>query len=149
MEGSQLFIEYSENEGGGITAYSGTLEFVDNLNGARSIALGTVGGIAWTFTPNGAVEPLCDGVHEWDGFKLDLPYIPEVIACEGDQAFIDLDARFMAAMHWGTFDLTDEPLDLPPSVLREVVADRGGEAEQVRIFAIGERWAVPERRGSH
>ena len=67
---------------------------------------------------------------------------------EAYQAFIDLDARFMVAMHWGTFDLTDEPLDLPPSVLREVVADRGGEAEQVRIFAIGERWAVPDRGGS-
>jgi N-acyl-phosphatidylethanolamine-hydrolysing phospholipase D len=63
---------------------------------------------------------------------------------EAYQAFLDLDARFMAAMHWGTFDLTDEPMDLPPKVLRQVVADREGDAERVRIFAIGERWRVPE-----
>jgi N-acyl-phosphatidylethanolamine-hydrolysing phospholipase D len=63
---------------------------------------------------------------------------------EAYQAFLDLDARFMAAMHWGTFDLTDEPVDLPPSVLRQVVADRGGDPERVRVFAIGERWRVPD-----
>ena len=64
---------------------------------------------------------------------------------EAYQAFLDLRARHMAAMHWGTFDLTDEPPDLPPRVLREVVQQRGGDPEAVRIFAIGERWRVPPR----
>ena len=64
---------------------------------------------------------------------------------EAYQAFLDLGARSMAAMHWGTFDLTDEPLDLPPRVLRDVVEQRGGDPERVRIFAIGERWHVPDR----
>ena len=66
---------------------------------------------------------------------------------EAYQAFLDLDARYMGAMHWGTFDLTDEPVDLAPRVLREVVEARGGDAERVRIFAIGERWHVPGRAG--
>ncbi|OLD08542.1 MAG: hypothetical protein AUI90_06770, partial [Deltaproteobacteria bacterium 13_1_40CM_3_69_14] len=33
------------------------------------------------------------------------------------QAFIDLGARHFLAMHWGTFKLTDEPLDEPPERL--------------------------------
>jgi L-ascorbate metabolism protein UlaG (beta-lactamase superfamily) len=33
---------------------------------------------------------------------------------EAIQAFVDLGARNFVAMHWGTFKLTDEPLDEPP-----------------------------------
>jgi N-acyl-phosphatidylethanolamine-hydrolysing phospholipase D len=62
------------------------------------------------------------------------------------QAFIDLGARTMLPMHWGTFDLTDEPLDLPPRELADAVAERGGDPEQVRVMAVGERWKVPDRR---
>ncbi len=67
---------------------------------------------------------------------------------ESYQAFLDLDARWMLPMHWGTFDLTDEPLDLPPEVLREVVKARVGSDERVRILAVGERWHLPEPPGS-
>ena len=64
---------------------------------------------------------------------------------EAYQAFLDLGAAAMLPMHWGTFDLTDEPVDLPPTVLRQVVAERGGDPARVRTLAIGERWTVPER----
>jgi N-acyl-phosphatidylethanolamine-hydrolysing phospholipase D len=60
------------------------------------------------------------------------------------RAFQDLDARWMLPMHWGTFDLTDEPLDLPPRELREAVDAAGGDQERVRVLDIGERWHVPE-----
>jgi len=65
---------------------------------------------------------------------------------EAYQAYLDLGASHMAAMHWGTFDLTDEPADLPPRVLQQVVRRRGGDPERVRVFAIGERWHLPNPR---
>ena len=63
---------------------------------------------------------------------------------EAYRAFIDLRARFLLPMHWGTFDLTDEPVDLPPRELARLVEERGGD-ERVRTLAIGERWKLPER----
>ena len=65
---------------------------------------------------------------------------------EAYQAFLDLRAGTLLAMHWGTFDLTDEPLDGPPRELARVVAARAGHDERVRVMAVGERWKVPERR---
>jgi N-acyl-phosphatidylethanolamine-hydrolysing phospholipase D len=65
---------------------------------------------------------------------------------EAYQAFLDLGARTLLPMHWGTFDLTDEPVELPPAVLDQVVKERGGDAERVRTMAVGERWKLPERR---
>jgi L-ascorbate metabolism protein UlaG (beta-lactamase superfamily) len=54
------------------------------------------------------------------------------------QAFIDLGAKKLVAMHWGTFKLTDEPLDEPPRRLRQEWARRALPAEALRIPAIGE-----------
>ena len=67
---------------------------------------------------------------------------------EAYRAFRDLGARFMIPMHWGTFDLTDEPVDLAPRVLEEVVDKAGGDPARVRILAIGERWFVPQKNAS-
>ena len=36
---------------------------------------------------------------------------------DATQAFLDLGARLLVPMHWGTFKLTDEPLDEPPKLL--------------------------------
>jgi len=63
---------------------------------------------------------------------------------EAHQAFRDLGARHMIGMHWGTFDLTDEPVDLAPRELAEAVRAHGGDPDRVRVLAIGERWRVPE-----
>ena len=65
---------------------------------------------------------------------------------EAHQAFLELGARHLLGMHWGTFDLTNEPLDLPPAVLREVVEARGGDRERVHVLAVGERWTLPGGR---
>ncbi|HWN66808.1 MAG TPA: MBL fold metallo-hydrolase [Haliangium sp.] len=53
-------------------------------------------------------------------------------------AFRDLGARLLCAMHWGTFKLTDEPLDEPPRLLEEARQREGIAADQVWVAAIGE-----------
>jgi N-acyl-phosphatidylethanolamine-hydrolysing phospholipase D len=63
---------------------------------------------------------------------------------EAVRAFVDLRAQHMVGMHWGTFDLTDEPADLAPRVLAEEVAKAGGDASRVKTLAIGERWRIPD-----
>ncbi|MGC3999913.1 MAG: MBL fold metallo-hydrolase [Anaeromyxobacter sp.] len=54
------------------------------------------------------------------------------------QALVDLGARQLVAMHWGTFKLTDEPLDEPPVRLLAEARRRGLTAERVRTVAVGE-----------
>lgn len=66
---------------------------------------------------------------------------------EAYQAFLDLQARWLVPCHWGTFKLTDEPIDEPPRELRRVVEAAGGSLDPIRIMAIGERWEVPENKG--
>ena len=61
---------------------------------------------------------------------------------EAYRAFRELGAKWMLPMHWGTFDLTDEPVDMPPEVLRRSVSESGGNMAQIRIMAVGERWQL-------
>lgn len=61
---------------------------------------------------------------------------------EAWRAFRDLGARIMIPMHWGCFDLTDEPVDLAPRVLAEILEREGGDRERVRTLAVGERWLL-------
>ena len=63
---------------------------------------------------------------------------------EAYQAFKDLGARYFLPMHWGTFDLTDEPMDLPPQELKQQIQEQGGDLSRVHVFAIGERWKIPD-----
>ena len=44
---------------------------------------------------------------------------------EALQAHLDLRSRKSVAIHWGTFMLTDEPLEEPPKRLAKALADRG------------------------
>ena len=45
-------------------------------------------------------------------------------------------------MHWGTFKLTDEPLDEPPARLRVEWERRQLPGQALRILAIGESVAL-------
>jgi N-acyl-phosphatidylethanolamine-hydrolysing phospholipase D len=89
-------------------------------------------GIDVAFLPIGAYEP------RW--FMRPQHMDPR----EAVQAFRDLGARSMLSMHWGTFDLTDEPVDLAPRVLDQVLAEKGGAPgrERIHTLAVGERWPV-------
>ncbi len=53
-----------------------------------------------------------------------------------------LRARELVGMHWGTFVLTDEPLDEPPRALARAVAAAGDAAPPVRLPAVGEGWEM-------
>jgi len=54
------------------------------------------------------------------------------------QAYLDLRADHFVAMHWGTFKLTDEPLDEPPQRLRAEWERRALPPERLHVPAVGE-----------
>jgi L-ascorbate metabolism protein UlaG (beta-lactamase superfamily) len=56
---------------------------------------------------------------------------------EAIQAFIDLGARNFVAMHWGTFKLTDEPLDEPPLRLVAEWQRRELNANECHVLPVG------------
>ncbi len=58
------------------------------------------------------------------------------------RAFIALGAKRFVAMHWGTFKLTDEPLQEPPKLLQAVWERCGLPEERRSIPAIGETLAL-------
>ncbi len=62
---------------------------------------------------------------------------------EALRAFGDLGARQVIAMHWGTFKLTDEPLDEPPALFRKGARARGWSEEVARLAAVGESIVLP------
>lgn len=56
---------------------------------------------------------------------------------EAVQAFEDLGALAFFAMHWGTFKLTDEPLDEPPARLDAEWQRRGWPRDRVHVLPVG------------
>ena len=54
-----------------------------------------------------------------------------------------LGARHSVAMHWGTFVLTDEPLDEPPKRLASALQAAGVDAERFWLFRHGETRRLP------
>jgi len=54
------------------------------------------------------------------------------------EAFRQLQAKWLVAMHWGVFDLSAEPTDEPPALLRRHAADAGIAPERLWIPKVGE-----------
>jgi len=84
-----------------------------------------VGPIDLAFLPIGAYEPraMMGPIH----------LNPE----EAVRAALELDARSAVAMHFGTFDLSDEPLDEPPRRFLAEARARG-LGERAFVLAVGE-----------
>jgi N-acyl-phosphatidylethanolamine-hydrolysing phospholipase D len=61
---------------------------------------------------------------------------------EAVQTFLDLNARILLGIHWGTFDLAEEPLEEPPQRMLAEISRRDIERDRAWIFKIGEtrRW---------
>ena len=57
---------------------------------------------------------------------------------ESVQIHRDVGSRLSVAMHWGTFQLTDEPREAPPGALAAALASAGLSAAQFRTLAPGE-----------
>lgn len=62
---------------------------------------------------------------------------------EAVEAFRDLEAEHFLPVHWGTFDLADEPLHAPVDTLRRLIRE-GDLDDQVHVLAIGETWIHSE-----
>ncbi len=58
------------------------------------------------------------------------------------QAFEDLRGRVLVGIHWGTFDLAEEPLDEPPVRMLAEARRRGIDPDRTWILKVGEtrRW---------
>lgn len=57
---------------------------------------------------------------------------------EAVKIFQDLQAVRAVGMHWGTFQLTDEPLDEPPARLNQALARHGISRERFFVMRLGE-----------
>ena len=57
---------------------------------------------------------------------------------EAVQVMLDVGAAAAIGVHWGTFPLSDESLDVPPRELAEAVAARGLPAERFTVMRHGE-----------
>lgn len=67
---------------------------------------------------------------------------------EAVHAFDDLRAAHMIGMHWGTFNLTDEPPTLPPVELERVLETRDVDRSRIHVLDIGEIWTLPSEEES-
>jgi N-acyl-phosphatidylethanolamine-hydrolysing phospholipase D len=65
---------------------------------------------------------------------------------EAVQIHRDLQAQRSIGVHWGTFNLTDEPLDQPPRDLAEARRAAGLSEEDFLLLKIGETRRWPRRR---
>lgn len=59
------------------------------------------------------------------------------------RAFGQLRAGTALGVHWGTFELTDEPIDLPPTLLKQALAQNHIAPDRFRVTEAGEQWAIP------
>lgn len=64
---------------------------------------------------------------------------------EAVQVHLDLGARRSVGVHWGTFNLTDEPLDQPPRDLAGARRAAGLADEDFFLLKIGETRRLPRR----
>ncbi|MFT3925502.1 MAG: MBL fold metallo-hydrolase [Myxococcales bacterium] len=99
-------------------------------------AIGEVfGGIDVACLPLGAYEPT------W--FMSSQHMNPE----QSLQAYHDLVATHFVGMHWGAYDLSDEPIEAGPQWLRQAVVERGLPAQRFHVLTPGGSLGLSGPRG--
>ena len=117
---------------GGDAGYSKDFTDTQKRFAARqTAALG--GGFDIALIPVGAYEP------RW--FMTQQHINPT----EAVQVHKDLQAKRSVGVHWGTFELTDEPLDQPPKDLAAARAAQGVADDEFFLLAIGQTRKLPAR----
>lgn len=86
--------------------------------------------------PQTALLPI--GAYKPDGFRY-VHMSPE----DAVQAFLDLEAQRMVPMHYGTFSLSEEPMEEPLQRL-SVAAEKAGIRSRVDVIAEGETRILQE-----
>lgn len=61
---------------------------------------------------------------------------------ESVQVMLDIGAKRAVGIHWGTFELTDEPLDQPPQDLAKALQSRSLPATRFQTMKHGETWKL-------
>jgi N-acyl-phosphatidylethanolamine-hydrolysing phospholipase D len=85
-----------------------------------------------------AAQPI--GAYEPRWFMAPYHMTPE----EALQAHLDSGANLTVALHWGTFILTDEPLDEPPRRLSQALIEQKVSPESFRVLRHGETLILNE-----
>ena len=88
--------------------------------------------------PRLAILPI--GAYEPRWFMRDQHVDPD----EAVRIFQDCGAAYALAHHWGTFQLTSEPIDAPPERLAAALAAAGIATGRFRVQRPGEAFDVPE-----
>jgi L-ascorbate metabolism protein UlaG (beta-lactamase superfamily) len=100
--------------------------------------------------PGLAVAMLPIGAYDPPWFMESQHMNPE----QAVRAYRDLGARDFLAMHWGTFKLTDEPLEEPPTRLQTEWTRLALPEDHLKILPVGATWewneatAKPEARAT-
>lgn len=90
------------------------------------------GGFRLAILPIGAYEP------RW--FMAPQHQNPD----EAVRGMLLCNAAFAAGFHWGTFHLTNEPIDEPRTKLHEALDQQNVARERFRAMLAGEAWDVPQ-----
>lgn len=120
------------------------------VRGSRTIYHSGDTGYFAGFRAIGAVFPGIDvaclplGAYEPRWFMASQHMSPE----ESVDAWADLGAGHLLGMHWGAFDLSDEPVDAGPRLLRATVAARGLDPGRFHVLWPGGSLGVGERVAS-
>ncbi len=93
----------------------------------------TPDGFKNNYAPNAASSSLMKPAITWVGHATML------VQANG------LKAKRSVGVHWGTFNLTDEPLDQPPKDLAAALLEQGLAPDVFTVMAIGETRLLPSR----